>query len=201
MSEQEGKGGLARLEAAFGLVLSAAQKHRVRVYIDMLRQWNTHVNLTGIERVEEHLRLNFFEAFWAAREFLEEGSSLADVGTGAGFPGLAMKVYRPCLQVTLIEPNYKKVVFLKEAARALELAVPVFAGRGEEFSRWEEVDVAAFRALRPPPGLLTRLARGGVRLLLFEGREGLRDGRIRVLREARVPLSKQRWVRLARIAP
>lgn len=199
MIKGEGITALARLEAAFGLALSPEQKHRVRVYIEKLRQWNAHINLTAIDRVEEQLRLNFFEAFWAAGEFLGEGSRVADVGTGAGFPGLAMKIYRPGLEVTLIEPNYKKVVFLKETARALELAVSVFSGKGEEFKEWEGVDVAVFRALRPPRELLKRLAGSGVRLLLFEGQEGLRDERVKVIREARVPLSDQRWVRLAEV--
>ncbi len=200
MIEGEEKTALGRLEAAFGLDLSAEQKHRVWLYIEKLRQWNAHVNLTGIERVEEHLRLNFFEAFWAAREFLTGGERLADVGTGAGFPGLAMKIYRPALEVTLIEPNYKKAVFLKETSRALELAVSVFAGKGEEFARWEEVDIAAFRALRVPRALLRRLAGSEIRLLLFEGLEGLQDERVKVIRAARVPLSEQRWVRLVELA-
>ncbi len=198
MIEREA-GGLGRLEADFGLELSAEQKHRVRIYIEKLRQWNAHINLTSIERVEEHLRLNFFEAFWAAREFLEEGMRVADVGAGAGFPGLAMKIYRPSVAVTLIEPNYKKAVFLKEVARALELAAPVFEGRGEDFRKWDEVDLAAFRALRPSPELIGQLAGAGVRLLLFEGRGGLADKRVTVIREARVPLSEQRWVRLAEV--
>jgi 16S rRNA (guanine(527)-N(7))-methyltransferase RsmG len=193
----EGKTGVAGLEAAFGLELSAEQKQGVRIYIEKLRQWNAHVNLTAIERVEEHLRLNFFEAFWAAREFLEAGERVADVGSGAGFPGLAMKIYRPALGVTLIEPNFKKAVFLKETARTLGLRVSVFIGKGEEFGGWDEMDVAAFRALRPPARLLRRLAGSKTRLLLFEGQEGLREGGLRVIREARVPLSEQRWVRLA----
>jgi len=190
---------LGQLEAAFGLELSAEQRHRVRVYIEKLRKWNAHVNLTAIERVEEHLRLNFFEAFWAAREFLEDGTRLADVGAGAGFPGLAMKIYRASLQVTLIEPNYKKAVFLKEAARELELAVEVFIGKGEAFAEWDDVDVVTFRALRPSREVVQRLAGTGVRLLLFEGQQGLREGRVRLIQEARVPLSEQRWVRLVEV--
>jgi len=196
----EGKeSALGRLEAGFGLELSAEQKHQVRIYIEKLRKWNAHVNLTAIERVEEHLRLNFFESFWAAREFLGGEARLADVGTGAGFPGLAMKLYRPSLEVTLIEPNYKKAVFLKETARALEAVVHVFTGRGEDFGGWKEVDLAAFRALRPSRALIARLGALGIRLLLFEGEEGLVSGGVRVIREARVPLSEQRWVRLAEV--
>lgn len=192
---------LGKLEAAFRLELSAEQKHRVRVYIEKLRQWNEHVNLTAIERVDEHLRLNFFESFWAAEHFLDPSTRVADVGSGAGFPGLAMKIYRPGLQVTLIEPNYKKVVFLKETSRALGVTVSVFEGKGEDFPKWDEVDVAAFRALHVAPALLKRFAGSGSRLLLFEGQEGLQNKRVRVIREARVPLSEQRWVRLAEVVP
>jgi len=192
---------LLQLEEAFGLELTADQKHRVRVYIEQLRRWNRHINLTSIDRVEEHLRLNFFEAFWAVREFLGERVGLADVGTGAGFPGLAMKIFRPGLAVTLIEPNYKKAVFLKETARTLALTVEVFVGKGEEFSGWDQVELAVFRALRPPAALLRVLRSRGIPLLLFEGQEGLADAGFRLSREARVPLSEHRYVRLLESVP
>ncbi|HXK59142.1 MAG TPA: 16S rRNA (guanine(527)-N(7))-methyltransferase RsmG [Acidobacteriota bacterium] len=190
------EGVLVRLERAFGLTLTAEQRHQVRIYVEELRRWNRRINLTAIDRVDEHLRLNFFEAFWAAREFVGTDVRLADVGAGAGFPGLAMKIYRPELPVTLLEPNYKKAIFLKEMARQLELGVSVLAVRGEEFDDWNEVNLACFRALRPSAELLDRLASRGVDLLLFEGRQGVRNSRFRLVREAKVPLSEHRQIRL-----
>jgi 16S rRNA (guanine(527)-N(7))-methyltransferase RsmG len=173
----------------------------MRVYVELLQRWNRRVNLTSIDRVEDQLRFSFFEAFWAADRFLEGNERLADVGAGAGFPGLAMKLFRPSLEVVLIEPNAKKVVFLKEVSRALGLQVEVFAGKGEDYLGWATAGVAAFRALRPSAALLAILARERVRLLLFEGAEGLQSTDIAVRRRELVPGSRQRYVTLAKLRP
>jgi 16S rRNA (guanine527-N7)-methyltransferase len=197
MSEGEPEGCLRRLESMFGVRLEAEQKRRVRVYLEMLRRWNRRINLTSIERVEDQLRLNFFESFWAAREFLPAASRLADVGSGAGIPGLALKIYRPDTALVLIEPNYKKAVFLKEACRELGLPSEVFTGKGEDYPDWEGIGLASFRALKPPAPLLERLAGIGVELLLFEGREELAIPGYRRRSRRAVPGSLNRFVSLA----
>jgi 16S rRNA (guanine(527)-N(7))-methyltransferase RsmG len=190
-------GYLAELERGFGLTLAAGQKRQMRVYLAMLARWNQQINLTAIERVDEQLRLNFFESFWAAREFLPAACRLADVGSGAGIPGLALKLYRPGIELVLIEPNYKKAVFLKEACRELGLAAEVFTGKGEDYPDWDRVEWASFRALKPSTLLLGQLAKAGVALLLFEGREELPVPGYRRRRKAAVPGSANRFVSLA----
>ena len=85
-------------------------------------------NLAGTHRA--NTAPAFLEAFWAAQNFLPDKTPLGDVGSGAGFPGLAMKLYRPSLQVTLIEKSYKKVVFLREVSGKLGLEVDVFSRQG-----------------------------------------------------------------------
>ena len=94
------------------------------------------MNLTAETDPGKLLRLHFLEAFWASREFFVPGLRFADVGTGAGFPGMAMKLYRPGLKATLIEKNYKKAVFLRHLAGQLALDVDVFHGTAEEFPGW-----------------------------------------------------------------
>jgi len=195
---EQAQGLVSRLEEAFQLQLTAEQKHRMRVYVELIQRWNRRVNLTSIDRVEDQMRLNFFEAFWAAREFLGGATRICDVGSGAGFPGLVMKLFRPSLRMTLIEPSSKKAVFLKEAGRALGLEVEVFNGKGEDYPTWSDVEVASFRALRPSKALLAQLRDLRVSLLLFEGAEALAP-EARVVKRLLVPASRRRYVTLAQL--
>jgi 16S rRNA (guanine527-N7)-methyltransferase len=85
-----------------------------------------------------------------------EGAAVADLGSGAGLPGLVLAAARPDLSVTLIEPMARRVAFLTEAVEALGLSgVEVFRGRAEEWRRPERFDVVTARALAPLPKLLT----------------------------------------------
>lgn len=192
-----GQSRLSELEDAFGVELSGEQRHQVRVYLETLTRWNQRINLTSIDRVEEQLRLSFFEAFWAARLFLADTVRMADIGSGAGFPGVPIKIYRPSVAMTLIEPNGKKAVFLEEGCRAAGIQVEIFGGRGEEFSGWPGVEVATIRALKISPLLGRRLTESGVRLLVFHGKSPeVEEGRLTLARREEVPGSKNRFVSL-----
>ena len=87
------------------------------VYLDLLLRWNQRVNLTGIRTPEECVTRHFGESLYLAQWVVLRGR-LLDVGSGAGFPGLALKIVAPELPVTLLEPVAKKRAFLKEVARA-----------------------------------------------------------------------------------
>lgn len=185
------------LQRAFGLQLSADQKRLMRLYLDLLKRWQRRINLTGIEDAEEFFRFHFFEAFWAPQHFLADTAAVADVGSGAGFPGLAMKIYCPSLRVTLIEKNYKKVAFLREVSRQLDLPAEIFQGRAEDYGGWEGIDVATIRALRPSKELLHLLSTHGIPLLYFHGSlpEDLRRS-LTPLKQARIPESHNRFATL-----
>ncbi|MBI4446029.1 MAG: 16S rRNA (guanine(527)-N(7))-methyltransferase RsmG [Acidobacteria bacterium] len=182
-----------RWERAYGVRLNQRQRSQVLLYLERLEHWNRHLNLTGLATKEERLRIHFFESFWAAEHFLRESRSLADVGSGAGFPGLAMLIYRPHLAVTLIEKNHKKMVFLKQVSRLLELCPSFFEGRGEVFDGWEGVEVASLRALRPSSELLTGLSRAKVRLLLLAGADQEELPGWKVIKRKKIPLSERRF--------
>ena len=95
---------------------------QVAEYMDLLALWGEKMSLTTIREAEEVVRIHFGESIFAlSLGKLPEGR-LADVGTGAGFPGLALKLAIPELSVVLIEPNKKKYAFLHEVIRALRLA-------------------------------------------------------------------------------
>lgn len=94
---------------------------QVRAYAEKLLQWNRKVNLTRITDPGEMLRRHFGESLFAL-PYLPGAGRLMDVGSGAGFPGLVLAMARPQLEVTLLEPNLKKVAFLSEACRSVNLA-------------------------------------------------------------------------------
>lgn len=95
---------------------------QVAKYMNLLTLWGKKMSLTTIREPEEVVRVHFGESIFAfSLGPLPEGR-LADVGTGAGFPGLALKLAIPELSVALIEPNRKKCAFLHEVVRALDIA-------------------------------------------------------------------------------
>jgi 16S rRNA (guanine527-N7)-methyltransferase len=116
--------------------LSGAQLDAVARYLGLLLRWNQRLNLTAIREPERIVTRHFGESFFAARKLYPEGAregKLVDVGSGAGFPGLAIRIYAP-VEVTLIESRQRKAAFLWEAARALGFRdVEVFNGRAEEY--------------------------------------------------------------------
>ncbi len=86
------------------------------IFLDELTRWNAKINLTGLksrERIIHELLLDCFVPI----PFLPEQGTLLDVGAGAGFPGLVLKICRPSLHVSLLEPNGKKAAFLRHATR------------------------------------------------------------------------------------
>jgi 16S rRNA (guanine527-N7)-methyltransferase len=123
---------LAVLLSEFGLpALSAQQSAAFEGYLELLLRWNSRTNLTAIRDRESIIRRHFIECIACARLLPEDISSLLDLGSGAGFPGIPIAICRPGLVVTLAESQNKKAAFLREAVRKLQLRVAVFAGRAE----------------------------------------------------------------------
>jgi 16S rRNA (guanine(527)-N(7))-methyltransferase RsmG len=183
--------------AQAGISLSDRQQTRIDTYIEMLAEWGSRINLTAVRDPSELRRLHFLEAFWAAEHFLDPAWELADIGSGPGFPGMVFKLYRPTLQITLIEKNVKKAVFLRTLARELDLKVTVFGGAAESFDGWETIDCASCRALQPSEALIKTLQMHHVRFLHFRGEASVKTFREwRLLSESCFPLSRNRWVSL-----
>ena len=129
---------------------------QIQQYIKILLTWNEKINLTAIRDPLEILYRHFCESMYAADAVPFEKGRLADVGSGAGFPGLPLKILRPDLQVFLVESNIKKVTFLAEVIRELGLrGAQVLSRRYEELG--EEVaplDYVCSRALGEFPAFL-----------------------------------------------
>lgn len=103
----------------YGLSLDAEQLQKVRKYLSLLAKWNRLISLTSLTDPLEILGRHFGESMYATKLLPVENCRLADIGTGAGFPGLALKIASPGLQVLLIESNKKKCAFLAEVIREL----------------------------------------------------------------------------------
>jgi 16S rRNA (guanine527-N7)-methyltransferase len=121
---------------AAGAEPDAALLAAMATYIELLLRWNRKINLTAITDVEEIVYRNFVESFSGAWCLEGPTGRYCDVGSGAGFPGLALKLVRPGWHVTLLEPTGKKVAFLAEVARALKLT-----GVEIQTKRWQESSI------------------------------------------------------------
>jgi 16S rRNA (guanine527-N7)-methyltransferase len=129
---------IRRALGEFNLEVDSNQVLKIQQYITILLAWNAKVNLTAIRDPLEILYRHFCESLYARVAVPVETGRLADVGSGAGFPGLPLKILCPNLQVFLIESSIKKATFLAEVIRELGLAdARVLVSRYEELS--EEV--------------------------------------------------------------
>lgn len=165
----------ALLEPFLAAPLSSIQLKSISIYIDMLLRWNRKLSLTAVRDPDSVVTRHFGESLFAAQRLFLPSSpvprlQLVDVGSGAGFPGLPIKICVPELSVILIEANHKKAAFLREVIRALTLkGVDVFLGRAEDFAphsagivtmraveRFERALPVAARLVRPG-GLLALL--------------------------------------------
>lgn len=176
LSESE----IERLLRPYNMPISRELAEKIRAYISLLLKWNRTISLTAIIDPIEILRFHFGESFFAASAVNFDQSRLADVGSGAGFPGMPLAMAIPTLNVTLIESNAKKCAFLAEAVRELEVSnIRVFRGRMEDYPRdSERFDYIAARALGHHEELLTwarmRLSASG-QVVLWIGDEGSQD--------------------------
>jgi len=158
--------------------LTVRQLACISTYIDLLLRWNARINLTAVRDPEKVVTRHFGESLCAARAMAATRSSaparLADVGSGSGFPGLAIKIFVPEFLVTLIESNHKKATFLREVIRALDLTgVDVFPKRAEDFPP-ASADVVTLRAVERFDSILpvaAGLVAPGGTLLLLIGRD------------------------------
>ena len=116
-------------------------------YAEMLRERNEKINLTAITEPEE-VKIKHFLDSCSAAELLPGGASVLDIGSGAGFPGLPLKIVRPDLTVTLLDSVNKKVAFMNDVVAELKLsgATAVHA-RIEDFPHKGEYDAVVSRAV------------------------------------------------------
>jgi 16S rRNA (guanine527-N7)-methyltransferase len=174
---------ISALLSPFIQELAPAQLHDISTYIDILLRWNQRVNLTAVRDPEEIVTRHFGESLFAARHLLAPDDTLTviDVGSGAGFPGLPLRLYAPGIRLTLIESHARKAAFLREVIRALALTdATVFHGRAQDFPA--RADLVTLRAVEKFELVLPTAAR----LVLPAGRLALLIGAAQLPRASRL---------------
>lgn len=127
------RNALGEMARGFGIKLSQEQRDQFQQYMELLVEWNEKLNLTAITEPGEIVEKHFVDSLTLLSACqLKEGAKVLDVGTGAGFPGLAMKIARPDLRVTLLDGANKRLNFLGEVCSALGLECARVHKRAEE---------------------------------------------------------------------
>ncbi len=153
---------LYRHSRAFGLALTGGELASFQTYYEELIAWNARLNLTTITDYEEVQRKHFLDSLSCLLALdldPDESLSCIDVGAGAGFPGLPLKIVRPRLSLTLLESTGKKVTFLQHLLERLQVeGARAIKGRAEELGRdpahRESYDVVLARAVASLPVLV-----------------------------------------------
>lgn len=147
---------IRRALGEFSINVEEKQVLLIQKYMAMLQRWNEKLNLTAIRDPLEILYRHFCESMFAAVAVPITAGRLADVGSGAGFPGIPLKILRPEIELFLVESNIKKGTFLAEVLRELELQdARVLISRYEElFEELAPLDYVCCRALGEFEGFL-----------------------------------------------
>jgi 16S rRNA (guanine527-N7)-methyltransferase len=185
----------------FGVEVGEQLAEQIGIYVQTLLFWNQKVNLTAVTDQQEILTRHFGESMFGAQFLARTDGALADVGSGAGFPGLALKLVCPALRVLLIEPVIKKAVFLAEVVRALELKGVEVAKERTERIGGLRVDMVTARAVGDLSGLLGwaagALGSGGQAMLWLGATDADAARSVKGWdwsEPVRIPLSKQRVI-------
>lgn len=123
-----------------GIVLNETQKQQFDVFYEMLVEWNKVMNLTGITKRDEVDEKHFVDSLSVVQVFdVDKCKKVIDVGTGAGFPGIPLKILFPDMEITLLDSLNKRIQFLNAVIEELGLKkINTIHGRAEDFAKKEE---------------------------------------------------------------
>ena len=201
---------VVRTLSPFQLQPSVGQVAKIKEYVRLLLKWNQSVSLTSVVDPIEIVARHFGESVFAACLIPVENCRLADLGSGAGFPGLALKIACPSLRVVLIESNKKKCAFLSEIVRSLELEnVEVLTMRFDEIRASQDfAEIITARAVGGFSGIFrwarTALTHRGHVILWVGGEDAKKISSIPgwIWRPAiKIPDSQRRFVLIGRPRP
>ena len=133
------------------LKFNEKQKEQLYLYMNLLIEWNEKINLTAITKPEEIILKHFIDSITISK-YIKSGSYICDIGTGAGFPGIPLKILRDDITVILVDSLNKRIKFLDEVIEKLELKnIQTIHARAEEFGQnkkyREKFDIATSRAV------------------------------------------------------
>jgi 16S rRNA (guanine527-N7)-methyltransferase len=169
---QEASDLLRKGTRELGLRSDDGQIAAFMTYLSELSKWNRTYNLSGIKTSRDIVIKHFLDSLLFRKVLPEEIRSIADVGSGAGFPGIPLKIVEPGLRLYLIEPRYKKAVFLSHICSLLGLEGVQILNRRVEDIAGVKVNAAVTRALFSASDFMKKaggiLAEGGL-LVLSKG--------------------------------
>lgn len=130
-----------------GITLTEEQYEKLERFYNLLIDWNQRINLTRITEKEEVYLKHFYDSLTISKEVdLTKVKTLCDIGTGAGFPGVVLKIVYPNLKITLVDSLLKRVNYLNSIIKELDLKnIIAIHSRGEDFH--EKFDVVTARAV------------------------------------------------------
>lgn len=129
--------------------LTTYQQEQLITYKDFLIEYNKHTNLTAITNEEDIYLKHFYDSLTITKIIDLSNQKILDIGTGAGFPGMVLKIVYPELDITLLDSNNKKITFLKELSSKLNIKVNLINDRAEEYIKdnRESFDIVVSRAV------------------------------------------------------
>ncbi len=138
MEKQEFKAKLKEEAMQFGIELSEKEQNNFYNYMKLLLDWNQKINLTAITEPKEVITKHFVDSLSIVRH-INENDKILDIGTGAGFPGIPLKIVLEKNEITLLDSLNKRINFLNEVIEKLDLKnIQAIHGRAEEFNKIDE---------------------------------------------------------------
>ena len=131
------------------ITLTDYQQEQLITYKDFLIEYNKHTNLTAITNEEDIYLKHFYDSLTITKVIELDNQKVLDIGTGAGFPGMVLKIVYPDLDITLLDSNNKKITFLKELSIKLNININLINKRAEEYivDNRENYDLVVSRAV------------------------------------------------------
>ena len=151
MEFEEFKREFEKYLAKMNISLLKEQYGQFYAYMELLIEWNEKMNLTAITEPKEIILKHFIDSITILK-YIDDNSKLVDVGTGAGFPGVPLSIMNPTLKITLVDSLNKRLIFLQEVVKELNLKnIEIVHARAEEFGQnknyREKFDIATSRAV------------------------------------------------------
>lgn len=123
----------------YGLTLTPEMYEKFDIYAEFLVEYNKNVNLTAITDADEIFLKHFIDSILICRYVdIPENASIIDVGTGAGFPSVPLKIFRPDIKITLLDSLNKRIVFLNQLCEKIDIQANTIHGRAEDISKTAE---------------------------------------------------------------
>ena len=126
---------MSKKSKILGVRFSVEQIEQFYKYMNLLIEWNEKMNLTAITEPKEIILKHFIDSITILK-YIDDNSKLVDVGTGAGFPGVPLSIMNPTLKITLVDSLNKRLIFLQEVVKELNLKnIEIVHARAEEFGQ------------------------------------------------------------------